>query len=164
MKRSLKMHPIPNGHLQRLLGMLEKSADDQVHFQGTMLEGCLDGVHKRAAATRTGSFKATKAEAIGLCLNGLEDRFSNLLIAQTSGDKPSSNSTTDVVRGMLVFNVDAWPTNPQDLVVFSNQFAGQGLRRPVADIVNKNALSPGLSKYPSPCRDSVGTTDFCSSV
>ena len=29
---------------------------------------------------------------------------------------------------------------------------------------NKNALSPGLSKRPSPCRDSVGTTDFCSSV
>ena len=145
------MHPTPNGHLQRLLSMLEKSADDQVQFQGTTLEGCLDGVHKRAAATCTGSFEATKAEEIGLCLNGLEDRFGNLLIAQTSRDKLSSNSTTDVVRDMLVFNVDAWPTNPQDLVVFSNQFSGQGLRKPVGDIVNKNALSPGLPKCPSPC-------------
>ncbi|KAL9976377.1 hypothetical protein ACROYT_G013674 [Oculina patagonica] len=86
--------------------MLEKSADDQVQFQGTTLEGCLDGVHNQAAATRTGSFEATKAEAIGLCLNGLEDRFGNFLIDQTSGYEPSSNRTTDVVRDMLVFNVD----------------------------------------------------------
>ena len=118
---SLKTRPVPNGHLQRFLGKLEKSADDQVQFQGTTLEGCLDGVHKRAAATRTGSFEATKAEAIGLCLNGLEDRFGNLLIDQTSGYEPSSNRTTDVVRDMLVFNVDAWPTNPKDLVVFGNE-------------------------------------------
>ena len=101
--------------------MLEKSADGQVQFQGTTLEGCLDGVHKRAAATRIGSFAATKAEAIGLCLNGLEDRFGNLLINQTSGDDPSCNSTTDVVRDMLVFNVYAWPTNLQHLVVFGNE-------------------------------------------
>ena len=66
--------------LQRFLGMLEKSADDQVQFQGTTLEGCLDGVHKRAAATSTGSLEATKAEAIGLFLNALEDRFGDLLI------------------------------------------------------------------------------------
>ena len=101
--------------------MLEKSADGQVQFQGTTLEGCLDCVHKRAAATRIGSFAATKAEAIGLCLNGLEDRFGNLLINQTSGDDPSCNSTTDVVRDMLVFNVYAWPTNLQHLVVFGNE-------------------------------------------
>ena len=71
--------------------MMEKSADDQVQFQGTTntLEVCLDGVHKRAAPTRTGSFEPTKAEVIGLCLNGLEDRFpGNLLINQTSGDEP----------------------------------------------------------------------------
>ena len=67
---SLKTHPVPNGHLQRFLGMLEKSADGQFQFQGTTLEGCLDGVHKRAAATCTGSFAATKGEAIGLSLNG----------------------------------------------------------------------------------------------
>ena len=98
-----------------------RPADDQVQFQGTTLEGFLDGFHKRAAATRTGSFEATKAKAIGLCLNGLKDRFGNLFIDQTSGDEPSSNSTADVVRDTLVFNVDAWPTNPQDLVVFGNE-------------------------------------------
>lgn len=101
--------------------MLEKSTDGQIQFQGTTLEGGLDGVHKRAVATRTGSFTATKAEAIGLCLNGLEDSFGNLLINQTSGDEPSCNSTTDVVRDMLVFNVDGWLTNPQHLVVFGNE-------------------------------------------
>lgn len=167
-----------------------------------MLEGCLDGVHKRAAATRTGSFEATKAEAIGLCLNGLEDRFGNLLIDQTRGDEPSCNSITAVVRDMFVFNVDACPTNPQDLVVFGNEqierlthwfepvLANAGCRQvhKIPDqwlsikvqintsfrdkdygslwqtLLTKKALSPGLSKCPSPCRDSVGTTDFCSSV
>ena len=68
----------------------------------------------------SGSFEATKAEAIGLCLNGLEDRFGNLLIDQTI-KRSSSNSTTAVVRDMLVFNIDAWSTNPQDLVVFGNE-------------------------------------------
>ena len=81
----------------------------------------LDGVHKRAAATRTGSFEATKAKAIGLCLSGLEDRFGNLLIDQRSGDEPSSNSTTDVVRDIVVSTLTLVPPTPKDLVVFGNE-------------------------------------------
>ena len=44
-----------------------------------MLEGSLKGAAKRGVA-RTSNFEAAKAETIGLCLSGLEERFENLLV------------------------------------------------------------------------------------
>lgn len=112
----LKTRPVPNGHLKHFLFMIENS---NVQFQGHMLEGSVDGATKRGVA-RTNNFEAAKAEAIGLCLSGLEERFGNLLIA-VARDDLSTYSTTDVVRDMLVFNVDGWPSSTQDLVAFGNE-------------------------------------------
>ena len=50
----------------------------------------------------------------------MEARFGNLLI-DLARDNLSTYSTTDVVRDMLVFNVDGWPSTTQDLVAFGNE-------------------------------------------
>lgn len=117
---SLKTHPVLNGHLQRFFDMLEKSpVKHKVQFQGNNLEGSLDGMPKRGSV-RTRSFQSTQDEAIVLCLTGLKERFSTLLIDEATTDQPSAYGTTDVVRDMLVFNTDAWLGTPQDLIVFGN--------------------------------------------
>lgn len=118
----LKTQALQSGHQQRFLDMLEKSpVEDKVDFQGITLEGSLDGTPKRGSAhTGTSSFQSTKEEAIELCLNGLRQRFSTLLIGEVSTDPPSAYRTVEVVRDMLVFNVDAWPSTSQDLVHFGN--------------------------------------------
>lgn len=117
---SLKTRPVPNGHLKRFMDMLEESGvDNELQFQGNTLKGCLDGTPKRGGV-RTGNFQSITEEAIGLCQAGLKERFGSLLIGTISIVQASTYSTTDVIKDMLVCNVNAWPTSAKALVDFGN--------------------------------------------
>lgn len=117
---ALKLRPVPNGHLKRFMNMLEESGvPDEVQFQGHTLKGSLDGTPKRGT-TQTDSFKSSMIEAIELCQSGLNERFGCMLCSATDTQALACSTTSEVVNDMLVFNVDAWPRNTQDLVDFGN--------------------------------------------
>ena len=117
---ALKLQPVPNGHLKRFMNMLEESGvPDEVQFQGHTLKGSLDGTPKRGT-TQTDSFKSSMIEAIKLCQSGLNERFGSMLCSATDTQALACSTTSEVVNDMLVFNVDAWPRNTQDLVDFGN--------------------------------------------
>ena len=43
------------------------------------------------------------------------------MLTSTSNAQPLTPSTTQVVKDMLVFNIDSWPTSSEDLVDFGNE-------------------------------------------
>jgi len=115
----LKDRPVPNGHLKRFTDILEHSQfDGEMEFQGVTLKGSLDGTPRRGGA-RPDSLNSSMAEAIDLCLNGIQERFGSM-VTSTANTQPLVLSTTQVVKDMLVFNIDSWPTNTKDLVDFGN--------------------------------------------
>lgn len=117
---ALKLRPVPNGHLKRFMNMLEESGvPDEVQFQGHTLKGSLDGTPKRGT-TQTDSFKSLMIEAIELCQSALNERFGSMLCSATDTQALACSTTSEVVNDMLIFNVDAWPRNTQDLVDFGN--------------------------------------------
>ena len=113
----LKSRPAPNGHLQRFMNILEKS-NGEMQFQGITLKGTLDGTPKRGGA-RPDNFQSSVTEAVDLCVSGIKERFGSMLTS-TSNAQPLTPSTTQVVKDMLVFNIDSWPTSSEDLVDFGN--------------------------------------------
>ena len=118
---ALEIRPVPNGHLARFMNMLQHSGfKDELQFQGITLTGSLDGKPKRGDV-RTGSFQSRVNEAIGLCLTGLEERFGSLMNSASSSESTTKYGTADVIRDLLVFNVDAWPTSTKELVDFGNE-------------------------------------------
>ena len=118
---ALEICPVPNGHLARFMNMLQHSGfKDELQFQGITLTGSLDGKPKRGDV-RTGSFQSRVNEAIGLCLTGLEERFGSLMNSASSSESTTKYGTADVIRDLLVFNVDAWPTSTKELVDFGNE-------------------------------------------
>lgn len=122
---ALKTRPVPNGHLKRFLNMLQESGvEDEVQFQGITLKGSLNGKPQRGGV-RTGSFQSTVEEAIGLCQNGLEARFGSLINSASPSQPTAKYGTADVIRDLLVFNVDAWPTSTKELVDFGNEKIGR---------------------------------------
>ena len=128
-KLSLKMHetvtnvqvlrsrPAPNGHLQRFMNILEKS-NGKMQFQGITLKGTLDGTPKRGGA-RPDNFQSSGREAVDLCVSGIKERF-GLMLTSISNAQSLTPSTTQVVKDMLVFNINSWPTSSEDLVDFGN--------------------------------------------
>ena len=103
----LKLRPVPNGHLKRFMNILEESGvHDEVQFQGHPLQGSLDGTPKRGN-TQTDSFKSSMIEAIEICQIGLKERFDSMLCSVTNTQALACSITSEVVKDMLVFNVDA---------------------------------------------------------
>ena len=88
-------------------------------FQGVVLKGTLEGKATRGRLP-TGSLKSEIETAVNLCIKGLSERFDILL--QTTECQPSTKSPTtvygpkEVVKDMLIFNVDVWPTRSSDLM------------------------------------------------
>lgn len=83
------------------------------------MQGFLDGTPKRGNA-QTDSFKSSVIEAIELCQSGLKERFGSMLCSVTDTQALVCSTTSEVVKDMLIFNVDAWPCDTQDLVDFGN--------------------------------------------
>lgn len=116
---ALKLRPVPNGHLKRFMNTLEESGvHDKVQFQGHTLQGSLDGTPKRGN-TQTDSFKSSVIEAIELCQSGLKESFGSMLCSVTD-TQALACTTSEVVKDMLIFNVDAWPRSVQGLIDFGN--------------------------------------------
>lgn len=59
-------------------------------------------------------------EAIELCQSGLKERFGSMLCSVMDTQALVCSTNSEVVKDMLVFNVDAWPCSTQDLVDFGN--------------------------------------------
>ena len=115
----LNDRPVPNGHLKRFTDIPEHSQlDGEMEFQGVTLKGSLDGTPRRGGA-RPDNLNSSMAEAINLCLNGIQERFGSMLTS-TADTQPLALNPTQVVKDMLVFNIDSWPTNTKDLVDFGN--------------------------------------------
>lgn len=118
---ALKIRPVPNGHLARFVNMLQHSGvKDEVQFQGITLRGSLDGKPKRGVVD-TGIFQSRVNEAIGLCLTGLEGRFGSLMKSASNSESTTKYGTANVIRDLLVVNVDAWLTSTKELVDFGNE-------------------------------------------
>lgn len=117
---ALKLRPVPNGHLKQFMNMLEVSrVHDEVQFQGNTLRGSLDGTPKRGS-TKTNSFKTSMIEAIELCQSGQKERFGSMLCSMKDTQALACSTTSEVVKDMLVFNVDVWQCSTQDLIDFGN--------------------------------------------
>lgn len=61
--------------------------------------------------------------AVDLCKQGLSERFDVLINAsELNGSiKQAVSGTENVVHDMLILNVDAWPSDPKDLVDFGRE-------------------------------------------
>ena len=116
----LTSRPVPDGHLTKFLQTVENGPS----FQGVVLRGSLEGKSKRGGVM-TGSLQSEIETAVNLCTKGLSERFEILLHANEC--KPSSEAPAtdygprEVVRDMLVFNVDAWPTRSSDLMDYGRE-------------------------------------------
>ena len=74
----------------------------------------------------TASLQSEIETAVGLCTKDLSERFDILLQAdcQPSSKAPATgHGPKEVVRDMLMFNVDAWPTRSADLVDYGSLLA-----------------------------------------
>lgn len=112
-------HPVPGGHLATFLQMVENGPS----FQGVALRGSLEGKSKQGGVM-TASLQSEIETAVGLCTKGLSERFDILLQAdcQPSSKAPATgHGPKEVVRDMLMFNVDAWPTCSADLVDYGRE-------------------------------------------
>lgn len=114
----LKGRPVPNGHLAKFLKKVESSSN----FQGIALNGSLEGKVKRGGGTSK-SLQSEIDTAVDLCKQGLNERFDVLINAsELNGSKKQAvYGTENVVHAMLIPNVDAWPSDPKDLVDFGRE-------------------------------------------
>ena len=116
----LTSRPAPDGHLENFLQTVKKGQS----FQGVVLSGTLEGKTARGGIT-TGSLQSEIETAVNLCIRGLNERFDILL--EATGCRPSIKTSTtiygpkEVVKDMLIFNVDVWPTRSSDLVDYGRQ-------------------------------------------
>ena len=73
----------------------------------------------------TGSLQSEIKTSVNLCTKGLSERFDILLHAtdcQPSSKAPATAyGPREVVRDILVFNVDAWPTCSSDLMDYGSE-------------------------------------------
>jgi len=71
----------------------------------------------------TGSLQSEIETAVNLSTKGLRERF-DILLHETE-HPPSNKAPTygpgEVVRDLLVFNVDAWPTRSSDLMEYGRE-------------------------------------------
>lgn len=114
----LKSGPVPDGHLANFL----QTVKDTQTFQGIVLRGSLEGKAKRGGIM-TGSLQSEIETAVNLSTKGLRERF-GILLHET--ERPPSNKAPtygprEVVRDLLVFNVDAWPTRSSDLMEYGRE-------------------------------------------
>ncbi|XP_067017850.1 zinc finger protein 862-like [Acropora muricata] len=110
-------HRLELALVERFMNILEKS-NGEMQFQGITLKGTLHGTPKRGGA-HPDNFQSPVTEAVDLCVSGIKERFGSMLTS-TSNAQPLTPSTTQVVKDMLVFNIDSWPTSSEDLVDFGN--------------------------------------------
>ena len=115
---SLKGRPVPDGHLAKFLKRVESSST----FQGIALNGSLEDKVKRGGGTSKG-LQSEIETAVDLCKQGLTERFNVLINAsELNGSKKQAvYGTENVVHDMLILNVDAWPSDPKDLVDFGRE-------------------------------------------
>lgn len=115
----LKSRHVPNGYLEKFLKVSNKSSNKDIKvFQGIELEGSLEG-----KVTRIGSgpsFNSEVNKAIDLCLDGLKERFGQLMDSPDSSDSHSPYGPNNVIQDFLVFNVDSWPHKDAELIDFGN--------------------------------------------
>lgn len=111
----LSSRPVPDGHLIKFMQQVEGTQN----FQGVGLRGSLEGKAKRGKSL-SGSLQSEITTALNLCMKGLRERFGIFL--ETTECQPSTApaeySPKQVIRDMLVFHVDSWPTHPNDLIDF----------------------------------------------
>ena len=115
---SLKGRPVPDGHLAKFLKNVESSST----FQGIALNGSLEGKVKHGGGTSKG-LRSEIDKAVDLCKQGLTVRFDVLINAsELNGSKKQAvYDTKNAVHDMLILNVDAWPSDPKDLVEFGRE-------------------------------------------
>ena len=111
---SLKGRPVADGHLVKFLKRVESSST----FQGIALSGSLEDKVKCGGGTSKGL--QSEIKTADLCKQGLTERFDVLINAsELNGSKKQAvYGTENVVHDMLILNVDAWPSDPKDLVDF----------------------------------------------
>ena len=114
----LTSHPLPDGHLAKFL---QGHKDDQP-FQGITLKGSLESGKVNRGRSVAGNLQSEIEVAVNLTTKGLRERFEILLLDEI---QPVPNSRKapvygpkDVVRDLLVFNVDAWPLRSSDLISY----------------------------------------------
>ena len=112
---SLSIHTVPGGHLAKFLQTIKTTET----FQGVVLRGSLEGKAKRGGIM-TGSLQSEIQNAVNLCTKGLTERFDILLNDIEAERQPSTKvpeyGPKGVVRDLLIFNVDAWPTRLSELM------------------------------------------------
>lgn len=120
---SLPSRPVPDGHLTQFL----QATKTNQTFQGVVLKGSLEGKSKRGG-TMTGSLQSEIQNAVNLSTKGLKERFNILLHAADSTEverqptrKEPEYGPREVLRDMLVFNVNAWPTRSSELMEHGRQ-------------------------------------------
>lgn len=115
---SLKGCPIPDGHLVKFL----KKVDSSSNFQCIALNGSLEGKVKRRAGTSK-SLQSEIDTAADLCKQGLTERIYVLIKASelNRSKKQAVYGTENVVHDMLILNIDAWPSDPKDMVDFGRK-------------------------------------------
>lgn len=104
------------GRLQAFLDSLSIS-ENCLCFQMITLSGNLSGVTTEEINEEAGIGTLIK-QATDLCLSGLNQRFGSLLQAP---DKISIPGPTQVLKDLLVFNHDAWPTAQSELIDFGQE-------------------------------------------
>ena len=115
----LKSRHVPNGYLEKFLKVSSKSSNkDTKLFQGIKLEGSLEGKVKRIGSGP--SFNSEVNKAVDLCLDGLKERFGQLMDSPDSSDSHSPYGPQNVIQDFLVFNVDSWPHKDAELIDFGN--------------------------------------------
>lgn len=110
-----------NGYLEKFVKVSNKSSNNDIMvFQGTELEGSLEGKVKRISIGSGPSFNSVVNKAIDLCLDGLKERFGQLMDSPDSSDSHSPYSPNKVIQDFLVFNIDSWPHKDIELIVFGS--------------------------------------------
>ena len=102
--------PIPDPHLAKFL---ESSST----FQGIALNGSLEGKVQHRGGT-SNCLQSEINTTVDLCKQGLTERFDVVIKAsELNGRKKQAvYGTENVLHDMLILNVDAWPSDPKDLV------------------------------------------------
>ena len=117
----LKNRHVPKGHFQQFEAVLSKSDDKGgMEFQGIQMGGSLEGKVKRSGVGPMVSSEVNKA--VDLCVNGLNERFGSLMNtpSPSSSRKQTLYGPPDIVKDLLVLNVDSWPAKDSDLIDFGD--------------------------------------------
>ena len=119
---SLPSRPVPDGYLTQFL----QATKTNQTFQGVVLRGSLEGKWKRGR-TMTDSLQSKIQNAVNLSTKGLKERFDILHAADSTEverqptRKEPEYGPREVLRDMLVFNVNAWPTRSSELMEHGRQ-------------------------------------------